>query len=576
MPKNLPTMHTTEPRQIHLSTFLSAIVCSGILLTSSSAALGGEPTHGPDFSSQLINRLRNPILPPERPACPALMMEGVAKSRGFTGKLLIAADPQARLTTIQVTDAGPANFAIGVSDVNVWTRDSSGVVNNADFDSYRAGLVSEAYWASGGLMNACWPAKVSFLKADKIGGVSADVLEVVPQGGTATQVWISRKTQLPLRWSRGDAPKLVTTSYANYGKGRKLGIPLQQSIVDLSGNRWDLTINKVQTNADPASVAAKVQKPGQDLADRWIEGGNSTTVAMRLSGQPHVDVMINGKGPFNFLLDTNGALTLTTATAKAAGLKLVGKAGVKGATGLAAPKKFALIDNLGVGAAHLRNQYTTVVDPAPAGLDSQTAGVIGYEVLARFTTTFDFPKQLLTLSLAPDSSLLGSNDARSFTLDSTLPVIQGQAIGDAVFSSSAVTFDYASRRVWLTPSEAVVQPPVAATPAEAASQPPVAATPADAAGQPPVAHHNKTGFDLEYTKGAFATVSYVQDGSPAAEVGLHKGDQVIAINTQMVSGTVIATVKQQIDAEDKDPIQLTVLRDGRVADLDIQPRDDVK
>jgi len=139
-----------------------------------------------------------------------------------------------------------------------------------------------------------------------------------------------------------------------------------------------------------------------------------------------------------------------------------------------------------------------------------------------------------------------------------------------------VTFDYASRRVWLKPSEVAEPAPVAQQPSDTTGQPAVAQKPSDAADQPPAAHYNKTGFDLEYTDGAIATVSYVKDGSPAAEVGLHKGDQVIAINTQMISGNVVAAVKQHIDAEDNDPIQLSVLRDGRVADLDIQPRAYIK
>ena len=628
-------MHASESRQPRLHTVLSAVACSVALLATSGAVFGEDQAATPDLSSQIVGRVRDPILPHgQATVCHAMIMEGSAKSLGFSGKVLIAADPQARLTTIQVTDAGPANFAIGVAGSKVWVRDYSGVVRDVDFDGYRAGLVSDAYWASGGLMNACWPAAVRFLKADKVGGVSADVLEVVPEGGKATQVWISRKTQLPLRWSRRDEPDVATTTYSNYGRGRSVGMPLKQSTVDLDGNRLDLTIKKIQMNADPAVVAAQAQKPAQGAPDYSIDGGTSTTVPMRLTQQPHVDVMINGKGPFNFMLDTGGSLMLTPATAKAAGLKLSGAGSVKGIVGRAAPKKFAHISDLSIGAAHLTDQYTTVMNPAQTGFDTTTAGSIGYEVLARFTTSFDFPKQQLTLSLAPDQALLDDPGALPMQIDHTMPTVTGaidgvsdylwldtgyngtlminrpftQAhaeampqklyagstisgtggigatqcgriphlaigaasftdviamfpsfpagpnsdaeiaadIGDTVFSSSVLTFDYRTRRVWLKPS--------------------------DSAAPPPVASYNQTGFGLDYDKGTVAKVSYVMEGSPAAEVGLHKGDKVVAINQQSMSGEVITAIKQRIAAQDSSPIQLTVLRDGKVTEFEVQPR----
>lgn len=631
-------MHVPESRQIRLPVFLRAIACSLVLLTLSGGVFGEEQTSTSNLASRIVGRLRDPIVPHDRTVCSPVMMEGIAKSRGFTGKVLIAADPQARLTTIQVTDTGPANFAIGVSGSRVWLKDAGGVVSDVDSDNDRAGLVSDAYWASGGLMNACWHADVRFLKSDKVGGVSADVLEVVPQGGEATQVWVSRKTQLPLRWTRQDQPDVATTSYSGYGRGRTEGIPLKQSLVDRDGNRWDLTIKKVRTDADPAAVAAKVQKPGQDVADHWIDEGDSTTVPMRMAGQPHVDVYLDGKGPFNFLLDTGGALTLSAATAKAMKLKLLGKVSVKGPARRMAPAKFARIEDLRIGTAHLRDQYTTVLDSGPASLarlDPQTAGVIGYEVLARFTTTFDFPKQQVTLSLAPVSALTDGRYVLPLMLDRNIPVVPGtingisdylrldtgysgtlsinpwfakahaQAmpqrlydtavsttgvsggdnvkrgqipvltigassfadiiasfpnvpassgtnpeyaadVGDTIFSASAVTFDYRGRRVSFKPSDTTVQPSVA--------------------------HYNRAGFGLQYVNGAVAKVSYVRDGSPAAEVGLQKGDQVIDINQQSISDDVVAAVTKHIEAEDNDPIQLLVLRDGKVTEFNVQPR----
>jgi hypothetical protein len=628
-----PASHQIS-RQLRRSTALSTLLCSLALLTASNAAWGAGQVDTPDLSAQNLDRLHAPILPPQAAVCRPVIMEGVARSRGFSGKVLLAADPQARVVTLQVTDAGPANFALGVAGAQAWVKDFGGVVSRADFDAYRAGLISDAYWASGGLMNTCWPAQMHFLRSDKINGVRADVFEVLPEGGNTTQVWISGKTQLPLRWTRRDEPGVATVSYAAYGKGRYLGIPFKQSWINRDGNRWDLTFNKVQTGADPLLVAAKAQAAGPGAADYSIEGGDSTTVPMRLTEQPHVDVFINGKGPFNFLLDTGGALLLSKTTAKTLGLKLVGAGSETGMAGLVTPEKFMRIEDLQIGEAHVRNQYSAVMEARSAGFDAQTAGVIGYEILARFTTRFDFPKQTLTLSLAPDSSL-DDHDALPFALDHTIPAVKatlngvptyvwldtgyngtllvnrpftqthaeamparlydtGASLsgtggsgsiklgrmahmtlgslslddvaayfsnfsnglntdaefaadaGDALLTSSVLTFDYRSRRAWLTTSAA--------------------------AAPPSLAHYNKTGFNLQYKAGKGATVSYVREGSPAAELGLKQDDQIVSIDQQGVSADTVAALKHSIETESLEPIRLSVLRDGKVSDMELQPR----
>jgi len=621
-----------ESRPFRLSTYLPAVACGIALLATSGTVWGDDQGTPPDLSARIVGRLRDPILPHAQTVCHAVMLEGVAKSRGYTGRILIAADPQAHVVTVQVTDAGPANFSYGVTGAQAWFKGAGGVVSDADFDGYRAGLVSDAYWASGGLSNVCWPAQVHYMKADKVGGVAADVLEVLPEGGRTTQVWISRKTQLPLRWSRRDEPDTATMSYANYGHGKTLGIPFKQTLVDRDGNRWDFTIKQVHAGVAPATVAAQAQKPAS-ANDFSIDGGVSTTVPMRLTQQPHIDLMIDGRGPFNFLLDTGGSLVLTQATAKTLGLKLSGAGHQTGITGGATAEKFTLVKDVQIGAAHIQNQYAEVMR---AGPDPETAGAIGYEVLARFTTTFDFPKQQLTLALAPASPDVDAQYSLPLVLDHTVPVLKatlngiddylwldtgynstllvntpfakahaaalpqklydtGASLsgigggggaklgriahvtigklelndvvaifgdfpagpstdaefaaiaGDALFHDTVLTLDYRSRRAWLVPASA---------------------GPASA-----VMPYNQAGFGLDYQAGAAAAkVAYVRESSPAAEVGLHVGDQVVAINVQGISGATVAALVQQLKTQDNTPIRLTVLRDGQVTDFTIQPR----
>lgn len=574
-----------------------------------------------------------------RADCGPIMIEGTARSKGLVGKFLLTADPGQQVATLQVSDAGPANFAFGVSGPRVWVKDANGVVGDADFDGYRQGIVSDAYWLSGGILNKCWPASIRFLKTEQVDGTTADKLSVWPQGGKVTTVWMSRASHLPLRWSRRDEPDVATTTYSEYRPISHRLVPFGQRMVDRDGNRWDLHAIRVTTGVTAEFVAERARKPDSTLSDYWIDGSDTTTIPMGAAGLPRVDVFINGKGPFSFLFDSGGAFSMTRATADAAGLKLFGEGSDTGITGAAVKTRFSRIKDLRLGSAHLRDQYASVFDAGSEGTGAQAAGAIGYEVLARFTTTFDFPDRTVSLSLKHGDAMVSDPLASPIALDHTVPVVEGEMngvadyfwldtgfngallvnrtfgiahpaampkrlynlggalnavggggairmgrissltvgtatfadtigmfstldgglntdsefaadVGDALLSSCVVRFDYMGRRVWFTRR--------------------------DASSGGYIPPYNRAGFGLAYATGGVATVSYVREGSPAAEVGLREGDFVIEINGQETSGLVVSATMSNLRALNDAPIRLAVLRAGTVLDFTVQPRDYVQ
>lgn len=574
--------------------------------------------------------------PAELSNCRPLLIEGTASSKGLVGKFLIATDPRQRMATIQITGAGPANFAFGVSGSRAWVRGASGVVSDADFDGYRAGIVSDAYWLSGGIFNTCWPANIRFLRTDRVNGVRVDMLTVLPQGGKVTTAWVSQATHLPLRWSRRDEPDVATTTYADYRHVDNRMIPFTQRMTDRDGNLWNLRDLRVQAMVAPEVVKTKVEKPGAVLNDYWIDGGTSTTIPMGAFDTPHVDVFINGRGPFNFLFDTGGALSITPATAKAAGLKLFGEGRDTGVTGSAIETRFARIKDLRLGNAHIQDQYASIGTSGSDEADPQIAGSIGYEVLARFTTTFDFPRRTVTLSTEPGHAMNDLSDALPMALDHTIPAVAGKIngvpdyfwldtgfngallvnrtfgiahpaampkrlydtgdslsgaggagaiklgrisslvigsttfvgpigmfssfdsgpntdsefaadVGDALFRHGVLTFDYRARRIWFTRSGSSVG-------SEAPS-------------------YNRAGFGIEYSNDGVATISYVREGSPAAEAGLQEGDHVIEVNGQGISEQLVSATKQYLRTVSDTALKLAVLRNGTILDFTVRPRD---
>lgn len=624
------------------SRFLSTQLPCLIALTLTAFASGearAETSHDIPNAGRSASSLSDIISPKEQSDCRPFLIEGTARSKGLDGKFFIAADPRQQVTTLQVTDAGPADFAFGVSGPRAWVKDANGVVSDADFDGYREGIVSDAYWLSGGILNKCWPANIRFLKTEQVDGTTTDKLSVWPQGGKITTVWISRVTHLPIRWSRRDEPDVATTTYSDYRPISDRVIPFRQRVVDRDGNAWDLRDSRVQTGVAAKAVAERARKPDSTLSDYWIDGGETTTIPIGSTGSPRVDVFINGKGPFSVLFDSGGALSMTRAAADAAGLTLFGEGSETGVTGAAVTTRFSRIKDLRLGTAHIRDQYVSVYDPGSGGADSQVAGSIGYEVLARFITTFDFPHRTVTLSLKRSDAMLAGSIAAPIALDHTVPAVGGVMNGvadyfwlDTGFNGALLVnrtfgiahptavpkrlYDLGGALSGVGGNGAIKMGRISSltigatsfagtigmfssldsglnTDSEFAGDVGeallsscivtfdykgrrVSLTRPDASSGPYMPPYNRAGFGIDYSTGGVATVSYVRGDSPAAEVGLREGDHLIEINGQEISGSVVSATMSRLRALNDAPIELAILRAGTVLDFKVEPRDYVQ
>jgi hypothetical protein len=143
------------------------------------------------------------------------------------------------------------------------------------------------------------------------------------------------------------------------------------------------------------------------VPDDFSLPSGSTTIPFELVDN-HVDlpVTINGKGPFHFIFDTGGANFIDSSLAAELGIKATGKGAIAGVGTRTAPIQFGKVETLQVGDATLRNQVF-VVGPVRDGFGVSSGtpvdGLIGFEVLSRFVTTFDYGKNEIVLR-APGSA----------------------------------------------------------------------------------------------------------------------------------------------------------------------------
>jgi hypothetical protein len=112
-----------------------------------------------------------------------------------------------------------------------------------------------------------------------------------------------------------------------------------------------------------------------------------------------VDVVVNGV-PARAIFDTGGRTVLTPELAQRLGLETSGnvRAGGAGAGSVAA--SFAQLKSLALGSIVLTDQPAIVI-PLPRGITHATARpvemIVGYEVIRKFVTTIDYPKNMLRL-----------------------------------------------------------------------------------------------------------------------------------------------------------------------------------
>lgn len=242
------------------------------------------------------------------------------------------------------------------------------------------------------------------------------------------------------------------------------------------------------------AAAAAATRPGDDRAAADPQVGRSFQVPYRLTDTNHflVRVRINGKGPFNFLVDS-GAPALYVATETAAKI------------GLKTPKGefWAPVSRLDFeGGARLEDVKARVEDPFQLvgmnalGLPGASIdGILGFTILARFRLQIDPTRDRMTwtrLAFMP-----------------TDPPVPRQDQGDPPAEVQAMT---------------VLGP--------------LAKGLAFLMGKQPEEERTPRGFlGVEWgARGASMLIRSVLDGSPAAGAGLKAGDELVRIGDKPIKG----------------------------------------
>ncbi len=338
--------------------------------------------------------------------------------------------------------AGPLSGDNGYDGHVVWNRDPFGVVwNDGSRDAYY-GALEAAYVGAYDL----WKpdndgATVTLAKPQTLGGKTYDVLNVTPRGGLPFEYWFDAQTHLPFRTVVPIGIITTTTTFTGYRAFSGLQVPVTQKQETVQGAT---TVNLTDVRFDGADIASHLARPQSTVADFSIAHGTQTSVPIELvDNHVYLDVSIDGKGPYRFAFDTGAQLVVDTGLAKSLGLAAAGSLQGLGVGAGTDTFNFATVDSLGIGAAKIGHLNASIA-PVRTGFSiaggEPVDGLIGFETLARFVTTFDYGNRQLTLRM-PGGTLPAGGKTIAFTFNGTDPMLPCR-IGDV---AGTCTVDTGSR-----------------------------------------------------------------------------------------------------------------------------------
>lgn len=191
----------------------------------------------------------------------------------------------------------------------------------------------------------------------------------------------------------------LTTDYSNYAALDGAMIARKLVVVDASGPDHAKTYTVTKAEFLPAVAASRFAPPRARLSDaRFIGGEHETSLPFRLiNNHIYADVSVNGGRPLPFLFDTGATNIITPATAQAFKIHPQGAITTLGGGAAVQQSGVARIATLKFGSAVVKDMPANVLQFIPPAVEGiEPAGLIGFEVFARFVTRIDYAKHVLT------------------------------------------------------------------------------------------------------------------------------------------------------------------------------------
>lgn len=327
---------------------------------------------------------------------------------------------------------GPAGGANGFDGKRAWDQDASGQVTYQDGGEQRATAINEAYRRSNMMWRPDHGGARIVLTAKSEGGRTFDVLTITPKDGKPFDAWIDARTHLIDRVVEKQGTDTTTTTLSDYRA--QSGALLAHRIVNSNGiAKYDSTLIVTKASFAPAMPDTTYAIPVVTKVDFSIAGGaHQATVPIHLvNNHIFVDVLVNGKGPFLFFVDTGGVNIVTPTVAKQLGLEVQGQMEGRGSGEGTVDTGMTKVAEIRVGNAVVKDQIFVVFPFEPfSDIEGvNIGGMIGYEVFRRFVARVDYARSEMTLIDPKSFDPSKAGAAVPFVFTGHIPTVKGSIDG---------------------------------------------------------------------------------------------------------------------------------------------------
>jgi Aspartyl protease/PDZ domain len=347
----------------------------------------------------------------------AIGLTGTGSSVGLIGSVRFA----------ERESTPPLMMADGYDGALAWNQDQAGLVWVDGSDAGRSQEIDSAFASNDALFSTGrGGATVTWggFKTDA-GRRYATLMVTPPHSLLPMQLWIDTKTHLPMRYVVALGPITFVSTLSDFRPVDGLMVPYRTHAEESTGNTFDSSVTSARIEL--AGNDAALAKPASHVTDFSMTGAvTQTSVPIDvIDNHVYLDVMLDGKGPYRFIFDTGGSNLIDPAVAKEIGAKGAGSLQGGGAGSGTESFSFATVDSLQIGGAIVRNQVFSIA-PVRLGFGisagQRVDGLIGFEVLARFVTSFDYAGHAVTFKM-PGASAPDGADVVPFVFGGSQPQI---------------------------------------------------------------------------------------------------------------------------------------------------------
>ena len=301
----------------------------------------------------------------------------------------------------------------GFDGRRAWMRDLSLFVKPQEGGDRMALAVNEAYRNA----DLWWRSDRGGARLDAIG---CGGIRVAPRDGKPFEAWFDVSTHLLacVREIRSFGTT-VETSFSGWERHGGRLVPGRITTTYGDDPNTSETLRLRSFSMTPPQSGAAYAMPRTNPSDWHLPANGRVTLPFRLlNNHIVVDVKIDGRGPFPFLVDTGGHNILTPSTLASLALSSEGVSPSSGAGETTVSNGYARVREIDAGGAVLHEQTVVTLDFSPPDVEGLTlGGMLGVEFLERFVVTVDYAAGTITLI---DPNRLGKAERR--TLGSAIPM----------------------------------------------------------------------------------------------------------------------------------------------------------